>query len=619
MGIMVLQIAMAWAQTSPFSYENPQPLHEVRAVWLTTISGLDWPKTKAKDAKSIQKQKEELREILNDLHSVHINTVIFQTRIRGSVIYPSAYEPWDECLTGKAGADPGYDPLQFCINECHARGMECHAWVVCVPLGKNQAAYGDASVSKKNPDLCRMVNNEMYMLPGNPKTADYIGNICKEIATKYDVDGISLDYIRYPESPNRLNDDDLAKDVKNISNWRKNNITRIVRAVHDKVKAIKPWVKLSSSPIGKYRSLKANPANGWNCFEYSQDPVSWLKTGIQDILFPMMYFKGNNFYPFLYDWAENAGKRPVCPGLGIYFLDPKYGDWEINDVRAEMFAVRRQKMGGVALYRSDFLTNNYGGLYDCCFEEQFLYPALQPRMIWEADTVAPSKPEELHFTAGKMHWKASTDYAPSTVVIPTSPHNYVTYNIYGSRQYPVDTKDVSNLIFSRVMNTSFRIEGLTSSKKYFAVTAVDRFGNESEAAQGMYEGGDLTRNLDVRSLINNTYQTAIPVMPVINYDDVAASDTVKNNYDFDTDFDFSGFDLSNAHMTKQSKTDKERSRERIVLVPVGEKKKKVDEKPKKLSITARNNLRIKERREQKEREERERKARERAILMGNEQ
>ena len=45
-------------------------------------------------------------------------------------------EPWDICMTGTAGQNPGYDALQFCIDECHKRGMECHAWIVTIPVGK---------------------------------------------------------------------------------------------------------------------------------------------------------------------------------------------------------------------------------------------------------------------------------------------------------------------------------------------------------------------------------------------------------------------------------------------------------------------------------------------------
>ena len=78
-----------------FRAAPPSPKYEVRAVWLTTISGLDWPKTKATNSISREAQKQELCEILDQLQACRINTVVLQTRIRGSVIYPSKIEPWD--------------------------------------------------------------------------------------------------------------------------------------------------------------------------------------------------------------------------------------------------------------------------------------------------------------------------------------------------------------------------------------------------------------------------------------------------------------------------------------------------------------------------------------------
>ena len=105
------------------------PKHEVRAVWVTTLSGLDWPTSRATNAQGREKQKEELCRLLDQLQACRINTVLLQTRVRGSVIYPSKIEPWDVCLTGQFDRDPGYDPLAFAIEETHKRGMELHAWV----------------------------------------------------------------------------------------------------------------------------------------------------------------------------------------------------------------------------------------------------------------------------------------------------------------------------------------------------------------------------------------------------------------------------------------------------------------------------------------------------------
>ena len=98
---------------------NAQPRQELRAVWLTTLEGLDWPSTKGTSAAIERRQKQELCEILDKLKRANVNTVLFQARIRGTVTYPSKYEPWDGCISGKFGTAPNYDPLQYAIEEAH--------------------------------------------------------------------------------------------------------------------------------------------------------------------------------------------------------------------------------------------------------------------------------------------------------------------------------------------------------------------------------------------------------------------------------------------------------------------------------------------------------------------
>ena len=73
---------------------------EVRAVWLTTIGGLDWPHNYASGMDGVERQKKELCSLLDRYRDAGINTVLLQTRIRGTVIYPSLIEPWDGCLSG---------------------------------------------------------------------------------------------------------------------------------------------------------------------------------------------------------------------------------------------------------------------------------------------------------------------------------------------------------------------------------------------------------------------------------------------------------------------------------------------------------------------------------------
>lgn len=489
-----------WAQATPqargeYLYEREHPIRETRAIWLTTIGGLDWPRTKATDATSRERQKQELIRILDNYQRANINTVIFQTRVRAALLYPSKIEPWELSLTGKHGMDPGYDPLGFCIEECHKRGMELHAWVVCIPIGtkERQSGYGAASLIRKRPELVKTAKGgEMFMVPGRPETADYIASICKEIVENYDVDGISLDYIRYPESIYNFSDDELYPRASSMgkADWKRENITHIVRRVHDVVKPIKPWVKLSSSPIGKYKDTSRYSAGGWNGYNAVwQDPVRWLREDLQDMLFPMMYFTGNNYYPFLYQWVENAHGHPICPGLGIYFLDPREGRWTLNEVRAEMHTARNSGIGGIAFYRGEFFTNNCKGIYDTACEEFFPYPALTARMTWMGDTIAPPAPSSLTYHEGTLWWQ------------PTHSIN-ILYNVYGSNAYPVDITKAENLLAARVRDTHWELNARAQKVRHYAVTAIDRFGNESPALQEEQSSVQLPEHINVTRLIN---------------------------------------------------------------------------------------------------------------------
>ena len=204
------------------------PKHEVRAVWLTTIGGIDWPHSYNAEA-----QKNELINILDQLKRAGINTILIQTRVRGTTIYPSDIEPWDGCITGTPGKKASYDPLQLCIDECHKRGMECHAWVVTIPVGKWNK-LGCKQLRQKYPKLIKRIGEDGYMDPEQSQTGDYIASICKEIVTRYDVDGIHLDYIRYPET----------WKIKVTRSKGREYITDIVRKIYRVVKSQKPWVKL---------------------------------------------------------------------------------------------------------------------------------------------------------------------------------------------------------------------------------------------------------------------------------------------------------------------------------------------------------------------------------------
>lgn len=351
--LILIYVLIACIMTEAQPVATPSLNDEIRAVWLTTIGGIDWPRTYATSPATIEQQKRELTRMLDRLKLIRINTILLQTRIRGTVIYPSSLEPWDGCMSGQPGRSPGYDPLRFAIDECHKRGMELHAWVVTLPLGKWNGA-GCRNMRNKYPKLIRRIGEDGFLNPEQPQTGDVIASVCEEIARKYDVDGIHLDYIRYPD----------GWKIKVGRSTGREHITSIVRKIHTAVKSVRRNIKLSCSPIGKYEDLSRYSSRGWNAYMgVCQDAQGWLRMGLMDQLYPMMYFKGNQFFPFALNWSENKYGKEVAAGLGIYFLDPHEGNWKIDEVKRQL-AICRQYGLGQCFFRAKFLLDNVQGLYD---------------------------------------------------------------------------------------------------------------------------------------------------------------------------------------------------------------------------------------------------------------
>ncbi|MBQ7496062.1 MAG: family 10 glycosylhydrolase [Bacteroidaceae bacterium] len=474
----------------PLQAQLPSPpKREVRAVWLTTLNGLDWPTTRATSEASRRQQQEELCHILDLLKAANFNTIMLQTRVRGSVIYPSAIEPWDGALTGTIGQNPGYDPLRFAIEETHRRGMELHAWVVTIPCFKVAIArqMGSKSILRTRPTLCKRIGDTYYLDPGQPGTADYLADICMEIVENYDVDGLHFDYIRYPENAASFSDAATYKKYapKGMAKaaWRRENITRIVRHIYNKVHARKPWVRISSSPVGKHADLSRYSSRGWNARDaVHQDAQLWLRKGFHDLLFPMMYFDGDHFYPFAADWQEQSAGRHVVPGLGVYMLHPRERNWPLSAIQRQLHFLRAEGLAGECYFRSRFLTDNVKGIYDYLHSVFYAFPALPPACTW-LDSIPPQTPtppgrpqqRTARRGGGILTWQPSTDNLPGGV----------RYNVYASTEWPVDTSQPQNLVATLLPEPRFEYNPLYVALMglHFAVTAIDRCGNESAPLQ----------------------------------------------------------------------------------------------------------------------------------------
>lgn len=447
------------------------PATEVRAVWLTTNYGLDWPHNRTS---SVLQQK-ELVSILDSLQRHNFNTVLFQVRGRGEVLYRSKIEPMSSLLDRGNERMDSFDPLAFAIEECHKRGLECHAWIVTYPLGsdKHVKSLGPASITKKNPALTRRFRGEWFLDPGNPRTDDYLLSIVKEIVTGYDVDGIHFDYIRYPDNKGRFPDDTMYRlhgKGQSRADWRRDNITRFVTRAYDWIKQAKPWVQVSSAPLGRYRALGSN-GHGWTAMEtVYQDAGRWMQAGKHDALYPMMYYKDHHFYPFVDDWMVNGNNRILVPGLGVYQMDEL--GWSCQDILDQVDYTRSNKVHGQAYFRTGNLLSNTKGILTS-IKTYYRYPAKLPPLTWLSDTI-PAPPADLRAerTAEGLFELSWT---------PAGDHMRITYNVYRCESDHFNRDQAENLLAVGVRESSYRMHVADDDRAYYYyVTISDSYHNESE-------------------------------------------------------------------------------------------------------------------------------------------
>lgn len=455
--------------------------YEYRAVWMTTIENLDWPRTQIKKPADIAIQKGELIQMLDSLKELNVNCIMLQTRVRGDLLYPSKIEPFSKVLTGVSGRNPGYDPLAFAIEECHKRGMQLHAWLVTLPLGKvnHVRSHGNKALNKVYPELCRVYDGSWYMEPGEPATAQYLARLVSEIVTNYEVDGIHLDYIRYPDFPSKYPDSYLYRRYgkgETLANWRRSNITRIMRTIYTKVKEIKPWVRVSCAPLGKYDNLTSYSSRGYNAYRtVYQEAQEWLKEGIVDAIFPMIYFSGNDFYPFVRDWEENSYGRHVVPGIAAYRLLPEYGNWDAIELHRQLVTSRSAETDGTIMFRMRHLLDNIKG-FNHLYKIVYSVPSLVPPLEWNSSE-KPSAPQ--NFSGVRS---GDTLHLSWSKVEPKEGMPQLYYNLYASDK-AVDISDPRNLLGAMLKDPNFDWVGSKLATMYWAVTAVDAYGVESEVVR----------------------------------------------------------------------------------------------------------------------------------------
>jgi uncharacterized lipoprotein YddW (UPF0748 family) len=472
-----------------FSYgQQPRPkvMQEFRAAWIASVANINWP---SKPGLTTEQQQKEAIVLLDLLKSLNFNAAILQIRPQADALYKSEIEPWSYFLTGEQGKAPNpyYDPLEFWVEAAHDRGMELHVWLN--PYRAHHLSgkeISDKSIVKTNPSLVvKLKDGQYWMDPSLKGVQDLSTAVVKDIVKRYDIDGVHFDDYFYPyDSYNGGADfpDDVSwaayqKTGGKLSrgDWRRESVNKFIERVYKEIKKDKKYVKFGLSPFGIWRPGYPASIEGYDQYDkLYADAKLWLNKGWIDYFTPQLYWKVNQYpqsFPVLLSWwqSENTKGRHLWPGMSISLGgDDKNVDEVINQIMITR-GITPQSMGAVhwsiaGIVKHALLRN---GLIEGPYKNQAIVPASD----W-LDDKKPATPTAT-ITRNDKFIQINWSHPEKTDVF-----QWVVYYKYANKwSYKVmNRKDVR----LDVLAETTAANGAKNALQAYAVTAVDRTGNESD-------------------------------------------------------------------------------------------------------------------------------------------
>ena len=469
---------------------------EVRSVWMATVWALDWPSSTS----STTAQKNEMVKYLDVLQKNNFNAIYFQVRTMSDAFYKSSYEPWSSYLTGTRGKDPGWDPLAFVVEECHKRGMECHAWVnpYRFSTGSNWSTAQDQALKSAGMLLAYTKSDgktTTILNPGLESVRKRIVDVCKEIISNYDVDGLVFDDYFYPEGipvTSSAGDYDLWQKSgasMTFGDWRRNNVNQMVADVYNMVQQQKPYVRVGISPAGaactsaavaaKHGIDRCPVASDWQYDGIYSDPVAWLEAGTIDYISPQLYWKTNHktnpFGPMTKWWsyvAKHFGRHHYA-SHSISFLNSSNttSDWEEIGKQVQFSRdYTENEAPGAVFYSAAYVTGKkQSGFGEWLQVNKFQNKALTPAIDWKKSDLEKVQVSALNKRATVLSWAGVDNVRYSVYAVPESVN--------------VETLD-SNIPAEYLLGVSYKTTyTMPDDKKSgynYAVCVLDRYGNEYE-------------------------------------------------------------------------------------------------------------------------------------------
>ncbi len=266
-----------------FALAQPALDPEVRAIWVTR-----WEYHSPQDIQTIMK----------NIAAANFNTVLFQVRGNATAFYESDIEPWASEL---GGDDPGWDPLTVALKEAHARDLKLHVWINIGPGWRGSRAssqfeqlwnrHPEWFARDRHGNFQKLQSHYLWLALTHPEVRRYLSGVVMEIMRKYHPDGVHFDYIRFP-GPGFSYDPASVQTFRDLTglwpqdaptawdDFRRDAITQWLEMVQDSLKML-PQKPVVSAAVWRIYPLGRNV--------FFQDSHHWLRAGLVDFIFPMMY------------------------------------------------------------------------------------------------------------------------------------------------------------------------------------------------------------------------------------------------------------------------------------------------------------------------------------------
>lgn len=362
-----IQMAGLVAMVGLLTAAAPVRHQEIRAIWVTR-----WD----------YRAPSDVRAIVANCARIGMTDLFFQVRGNATVFYPSRVEPWGFELTGRdpstTGQNPGWDPLQTAIDEARRHGIRVHAWINVLPgwRGRQDPPRAAGQLTTARPDwfMVDSTGRRMqapdgwysFLNPSHPEVRRHLVQLVEELS-RYDLDGLHLDYIRFPydyrdvaraffpgATPEQLQAHaDFSYDRISVaaarerfgpqvtrSQWdqfRRDAVTQVVDDLHRAFKARRGAQALFSA------SVLADFEEGWRrAFQESRE---WTLTRRIDWVVPMNY-TAPRFDQRLDAIRHDVGRRATAGQL-VVGIDCKE---DPDEILRQIRLVRESGCAGFALF-----------------------------------------------------------------------------------------------------------------------------------------------------------------------------------------------------------------------------------------------------------------------------